>query len=50
MGCDVAVEPGLEPLTGQSLHYRSALTTDEARLDLMFVPLVLGVLEYKSLF
>ena len=31
--CDVAVEPDLQPLTGESLQYRSAVTTDEARLD-----------------
>ena len=30
--CDVAVEPDLQPLTGESLWYHSAVTNDEARL------------------
>ena len=33
-GCkDVQVEPHLLPLTGETLQYASAITTDEARLD-----------------
>ena len=33
-GCtDVKVEPHLLPLTGETLQYASAITTDEARLD-----------------
>ena len=30
---DVAVEPELQLLTGETLQYHSAITTDEARLD-----------------
>ena len=30
---DAVVEPELEPLTGETLHYCSAITTDEAKLD-----------------
>ena len=26
-------EPDLQPLTGESMHHRTAVTTDEARLD-----------------
>ena len=31
---DVAVEPDLQLLTGQSMNYQSDITTDEARLDI----------------
>ena len=30
---DVCIEPPLQPLTGETLHFRSANTSDEARLD-----------------
>ena len=30
---DVATEPELQPLSGENLHYRTAITTDGARLD-----------------
>ena len=30
---DVKTEPDLQPLTGESMHHRTAVTTDEARLD-----------------
>ena len=31
---DVLVEPPLEELTGETMHYRSANVSDEARLDI----------------
>ena len=31
---DVCVEPGLQPLTGENLSYRSAVVDDGARLDI----------------
>ncbi len=31
---NVATEPRLQPLSGESLSYRSAITTDNARLDI----------------
>ena len=30
---DVTTEPELQPLTGENMRYRSAITTDGARLD-----------------
>ena len=31
---DVQVEPCLQPVTGESLHFRSAIREDEALLDI----------------
>ena len=31
---DVSIEPGLQPLTGENLHYRSAIKDDQACLDI----------------
>ena len=45
---DVVVEPDLQPLTGETMQYRAAITTNEARLDIG--ALGLGCSECESLF